>query len=123
MRTAGLLIAAALVLTPAATLAHDCGKAGKVDLAGKTFTGDAVWSDGDTYRMTITFNADCTLRYGYNDQVYDDARWVQDGDAFSYQVNDGYALYLGRINGRSVIQGSAANKVGSSANFSFKLDR
>jgi len=123
MRATGLLIAAALLLTPAAALAHDCGKAGKVDLAGKTFTGDAVWSDGDTYRMTITFNADCTLRYGYNDQVYDDARWVQDGDAFSYQVNEGYALYLGKVGGRALIKGRMANKVGSAGTFSFKLDK
>jgi hypothetical protein len=110
--------------SPAAKPAAKCGDPGQAtSVAGKTFRGNTVWQDGDTYDMTIVFKADCTLTYGYNGTTYDDARWLQDDDRIMYAVNSGYALYLARWVSTTSLAGRMINKPGDTGQFVFRLQK
>jgi hypothetical protein len=107
---------------PAAAPAARCGDPGRATyVAGKTFRGNTVWEDGDTYDMTIVFKADCTLTYGYNGTTYEDALWLQDEDRIMYAVNGGYALYLAHFVSKTSLAGRMINKPGDTGQFVFRL--
>lgn len=92
---------------------------GRQNLTGKTFTGTALWEDGESYNWRVTFNADCTATYGYNGQSYKNAVWSQNSERVIWDTNGGYAFYLGTLEPDGSIKGIMVNVRHGAGTFDF----
>jgi len=81
---------------------------GKANLTGQSFAGPAVWKDGETFDFTLTFNADCSVRYGYRGEEWTSARWSQTARGVKIDFNGGFAIYTGTRRGK-VLSGKMTN--------------
>lgn len=121
------LIFAAAVLAASAiagTASASCGSPGShQDMTGAVLTGIAKWDDGEEYDMTFELRSDCSATMAYNGQTYRVGHyWSQADGMVIISVTEGYAIYLGKAEGREV-KGSMSNKPGQVGDFTFSIQR
>ena len=113
---AGLALAAALSLSGAAAAQQPFGSTGPgvggqcstlpadSSVKGRTFTGSATWSSGETKTWTITFNPDCTATYSYNGKTYRNAIWSESEiTGVIWDTNGGFSFYVGELDGKALL--------------------
>ncbi|MFN3858743.1 MAG: hypothetical protein ACK4RV_13445 [Caulobacter sp.] len=116
--TALLLAAPQAAMSQSATATCSAVK-GKNDVTGLTFAGQAVWKDGETFDFTrLTFNADCTVTYGYRGGEWNNGRWSQTAKGVTVDFNNGFATYTGKRKGK-VLSGTMKNVRDESGTWKF----
>lgn len=78
-----------------------------LDLVGTTWTGMAAGKP-----RTYEFLADGVLHYTTGDKTFTNATWFQTGDTVTFEMNDGFAVYSGKIRDDQM-RGTARNQSGS----------
>lgn len=98
-----------------------CGKgdASHPYMAGRVYYGALSWQGEDkTLPLTLTFKADCSMGYLYDNGSVGWATWAQDGGRVTLRMTDGFASYDGRVAGDR-FSGALANIEGKTGTFEF----
>jgi hypothetical protein len=81
-----------------------------------------VWKGHSADReMVFRFLDDGVLRYTSPSGTFDNGLWTQDGSLVVCDINDHYAIYTGKLDGRK-LTGSAVNKKGRTWSFELSLN-
>ena len=111
-----ILIALLTLAACSPALGQGGGKTEEVrSLEGTTWEGvvRAPNSDGSStdYEYTFNFLPEGRVSWQWSGNVYTNGTWKQTGNSIRMELNDGYSVWLGRIEGTSM-KGAASNKLG-----------